>query len=99
MRILVSNPSKQYTPFLTQALLQAGYEVRFATPYWYRSEHHILRWLAKWNQRLATELKKKQDASIPEAIILANPWGSLYKFLGRFIIRDVERWSYYGRVS
>lgn len=95
MKILVSNPSKQYTPFLIQALLQAGHEVWFATSYWYRSEHRILRWLAKWNQRLATELKKKQDASIPEAIVLTNQWGTLYKFLGRFIIRDVERWSYY----
>ncbi len=95
MRILVSNPSKQYTPFLIQALLQAGHEVWFATSYWYRSEHRILRWLAKWNQRLATELKKKQDKSIPEKIVLTNPWGTLYKFLGRFIIRDVERWSYY----
>ena len=95
MRILVSNPSKQYTPFLIQALLKAGHEVWFATSYWYRSEHRILRWLAKWNQRLATELKKKQDESIPEAIVLTNPWGTLYKFLGRFIIRDVERWSYY----
>lgn len=95
MKVLVSNPSKQYTPFLIQALLQAGHEVWFATSYWYRSEHRILRWMAKWNQRLTTELKKKQDASIPEAIVLTNPWGSLYKFLGRFIIRDVERWSYY----
>lgn len=95
MRILISNPSKQYTPFLIQALLQAGHEVWFATSYWYRSEHRILRWLAKWNQRLSTELKKKQDKSIPEKIVLTNPWGTLYKFLGRFIIRDVERWSYY----
>ena len=95
MRILVSNPSKQYTPFLIQALLQAGHEVWFVTSYWYRSEHRILRWLAKWNQRLATELKKKQDKSIPEKIVLTNPLGTLYKFLGRFIIRDVERWSYY----
>lgn len=95
MRILISNPSKQYTPFLIQALLQAGHEVWFVTSYWYRSSHRILQWFATWNQRLATELQKKQDHRIPESIVYSNPWGSIYKFLGRFIIRDVERWSYY----
>jgi glycosyltransferase involved in cell wall biosynthesis len=95
MRILVSNPSKQYTPYLIQALLQSGHQVWFATSYWYRSNHWILRTLSVLNQRLATELQKKQDKSIDEAMVLTNPWGTLYKFLGRFIIRDVERWSYY----
>jgi glycosyltransferase involved in cell wall biosynthesis len=95
MRILVSNPSKQYTPYLIQALLQSGHQVWFATSYWYRSNHWMLRTLSLLNRRLATELQKKQDKSINEAMVLTNPWGTLYKFLGRFVVRDVERWSYY----
>lgn len=92
MRILISNPSKQYTHHTVKAL--AGkYEVFFATAFWHHPEQGIGKWLSKigWLQK---HLAKKTDTSLDTKYILTHWTGIVYKFIGRFFIRDVERWSF-----
>lgn len=95
MKILVSNPSKQYTPFLIRALLDKGFTVCYATSYWYKKNHFVLRFLANHIKSLSLELRKREDKLIPDNIVVTHFVGVVYKFIGRFFIRDTERLSFY----
>jgi len=93
MRIIVSNPSKQYTPQTVKALMPLG-KVTYFTCFWYKKKNPLLNLIAAISPKHNREFKKKTDNSLPNEIIETNIPGSLYKFFGRFIYRDVEQWSY-----
>lgn len=93
MKIIISNPSKQYTHQTVKALLGAGHEVIFYTSMWYKENNFFWKFIS-FNKKLKNELLKKSDTSIPAEIIKTNTVGTLYKFFGRFIFRDIELWSF-----
>ncbi|MBS1627441.1 MAG: glycosyltransferase family 4 protein [Bacteroidetes bacterium] len=92
MKIIISNPSKQYTHQTVKALLNAKHEVIFYTSMWYKQNNFLWKLLSV-NKKLKNELLKKTDTSIPSEIIRTNTLGTLYKFFGRFIFKDIELWS------
>jgi glycosyltransferase involved in cell wall biosynthesis len=93
MRILISNPSIQYTRNTVKALLDSGHEVMFATAYWYRPNRLFEKIFS------ATPLKKylqrHSDEQIRAASVIDHPWGRLLYFLVKLIPASVEQKSYW----
>ncbi|MBS1640301.1 MAG: hypothetical protein JSR12_09585, partial [Bacteroidetes bacterium] len=51
MKIIISNPSKQYTHQTVKALLGAGHEVIFYTSMWYKENNFFWK-LISFNKKL-----------------------------------------------
>ncbi len=92
MKILISNPSKQYSHQTVKALMQK-HTVIFATSFWHKPQNVIGKILRLFTS-LRKELDKKTDSSIPVEYVYTHWSGILYKFFGRFLIKDVEQWSF-----
>ncbi len=92
MKILISNPSKQYSHQTVKALMQK-HTVIFATSFWHKPQNVIGKILRLF-PLLRKELDKKTDSSIPVEYVYTHWSGILYKFFGRFLIKDVEQWSF-----
>ncbi|KAF0242835.1 MAG: glycosyltransferase family 4 protein [Sediminibacterium sp.] len=93
MRVLVSNPSLQYTRNTVKALLTQGHEVVFATAYWYKKNRFLERIISKtpFNKYLF----RYSDAAIPDSIVLTNYWSIFLHFFLKFLPIGVEQKSYW----
>ncbi|MCG9900437.1 MAG: glycosyltransferase family 4 protein [Hydrotalea sp.] len=96
MKILVSNPSKQYTIQLIHALQQLGHEVHFFTAIWQYQNPPYWQKIVSVIPGIKNQFSKKSAHEIEDEIIITSWPGILYKFFGRIILYfDVERWSYW----
>lgn len=93
MRILISNPSLQYTRSTVKALLDSGHEVMFATAYWYRSDRLFEKIFGA--TRLKKYLQRHSDAQIPLTSVIDNQWGRLLFFGVKLLPVSVEQKSFW----
>jgi len=93
MKILISNPSLQYTRNSVKALLNEGHEVYFATAYWYKKDRLFERLLK------ATPINKflirYSDSVIPDSIVFNNTWCIFLHFFVKLLPIGVEQKSYW----
>ncbi len=96
MKILVSNPSKQYTTQLIHALQKLGHEVYFFTAIWQYQKPPLWQKILSLLPGVKNQFTKKSAQEIEDQIVITSWPGILYKFFGRIILYfDVERWSYW----
>lgn len=96
MKILVSNPSKQYTIQLIHALQKLGHEVYFFTAIWQYQKPPLWQKILSLLPGVKNQFTKKSAQEIEDQIVITSWPGILYKFFGRIILYfDVERWSYW----
>lgn len=96
MKILVSNPSKQYTIQLIHALQNLGHEVYFFTAIWQYQKPPFWQKILSIMPGVQNQFTKKSAREIEDQIVITSWPGILYKFFGRIILYfDVERWSYW----
>jgi glycosyltransferase involved in cell wall biosynthesis len=95
LKILISNPSIQYTRNTVKALLQNGHDVRFATAYWYRDSNVLIRLIRLLFKDLNKSLQRNSDPLIPNDLVLTKWYGVLFHFFIRFTSYGVEQISYW----
>ena len=93
MKILLSNPSLQYSKHTFKSLHQAGHEVLFATAYWYRPNRLIEKLVGLTS--MDNYIKRYSDASIPAQLVQTRIWVTFFHFIIKFIPIDVEQKSYW----
>jgi glycosyltransferase involved in cell wall biosynthesis len=93
LKILLSNPSIQYSKHTFKSLHQAGHEVLFATAYWYRPNRFIEKLFSITS--LDSYIKRYSDTSIPTQSVETRIWATFFHFLIKFIPFDVEQKSYW----
>lgn len=93
-RILVSNPSKQYSVYTVKALEQAGFEVFFFTSIWNYQQSKTAA-LIRRIPFLQKQFNKKKSEELKDEQVITKWPGKLYKFLGRIVLYfDIELWSF-----
>ena len=92
MRILVSNPSLQYTRNTVKALLKEEHEVLFATAYWYNPER-LFEKLMRFTP-LKNYLKRYADPAIPSSRVINNFCSGFVHFLLKILPFSVEQKSF-----
>ncbi len=93
MKILLSNPSIQYSKHTFKSLHHAGHEVLFATAYWYRPERLIEKLVGFTS--LDSYIKRYSDKSIPTQSVQTRIWATFFHFFIKFMPFDVEQKSYW----
>lgn len=93
MRILISNPSLQYTRNTVKALLGADHEVLFATAYWYNPNRIFEKTLAF--TPFKKYLQRHADAAIPSSSVIDNHWAGIVYFLVKMLPVSVEQKSFW----
>jgi glycosyltransferase involved in cell wall biosynthesis len=78
-----------------KALLENGHEVTFFTSFWYDQKNTFWKRIASLHPKIRKEFLKKSDDTIPSDFVRTNIVGTLYRFLGRYFVKDVEQWSFY----
>lgn len=94
MKILVSNPSLQYTRNTVKALLAGGHEIYFATAYWFHPNRWFEKIVAVFFPALFKSLQSKSDSVIPTEKIITKFSALFLPFLNRLLKRSVEYSSY-----
>ncbi len=101
MRILVTNPVKQYTHRLCEVLQQAGYLDTYLTTIWHKPHSVIYRnVIARLPKSLKARadhiLKKRYHPGLDESHIRTNPMGELLRQFGvQLFSLSSEKWIYY----
>ena len=93
MKILLSNPSIQYSKQTFKALKAAGHEVVFATAYWYRSKRVLEQALSVTS--LKSYLTRYADDLINGNQVITHFWATCFHFFIKFLPFDVEQKSYW----
>lgn len=93
MRILISNPSLQYSRNTVKALLEDGHEVLFATAYWYHPGR-IFEKICSITP-LKKYLQRHSDHAIPSTSVIDHYWGCTFYFLVKLLPASVEQKSFW----
>jgi len=94
VKILISNPSKQYTHQTVRALLHNHIPCTFLTAIWYKPQNPFWKLVGMLSPSLKSRLLRKTDTAIPESYVVTHALGTIYKFLARFFIANIERRSF-----
>ncbi len=94
MKILVSNPSLQYTRNTVKALQAGGHDTYFATAYWFYPNRWFERIVVIIFPALFKSLQSKCDSEIPTEKVITNFSALFLPFLHRLLKRSVEYSSY-----
>ena len=95
MKILVSNPSLQYTRNTVNALLSAGHDVIFATAYWYQPNRLFEKICATLFTPFNYKLLRYTDSNIPAASIRTSFFGTFLHFINKILHFSVEQKSFW----
>ncbi len=95
MKILVTNPSLQYTRNTVKALLSGGHDVVFATAYWYQPNRLFEKIISFLFPSFNNKLLRYTDKNIPAASVLTSFWGTLFHFVNKLLLFSVEQKSFW----
>lgn len=94
MKILVSNPSLQYTRNTVKALQAGGHQVYFATAYWFHPNRWFEKKISMLFPALFKSLQPKSDSEIPTDKVITKFSALFLQFFNRLLKRSVEYSSY-----
>jgi len=95
MKILVSNPSLQYTRNTVKALLSGGHDVIFATAYWYQPNRLFEKIIAFLFPSFNNKLLRYTDKNIPATSVRTSFLGTLFHFINKLLPLSVEQKSFW----
>ena len=94
MKILISQPAKQYTFRLASALINGKYNVVYATTFWYTKSkipYKILNWIPdKLRNRIEPFLKRRYNAKLPDDIFIQIPFKEILRQIASKIFGKKE---------
>ena len=95
MKILVSNPSLQYTRNTVKALLTGEHDVVFATAYWHQPNRLFEKIITTLFPSLNNKLLRYTDNNIPSTSVRTSFLGILFHFLNKILPLSVEQKSFW----
>ena len=95
MKILVSNPSLQYTRNTVKALLSGGHEVVYATAYWYQPNRLFEKICATLFTPFNYKLLRYTDSNIPATSMRTSFLGTFLHFINKMLPLSVEQKSFW----
>ena len=92
MIIAISNPSRQHTHRVVEALAKGGtHEVIFLTSFWFMPETIVWhKWLKKI-PGIKGQVSKKSSDVVDDKIVITHWTGILFSFFGRFFYKGEKR--------